>query len=80
MLTGDFTVLNQLKKYYIIKQNEGNNYCSPIHCAAINPNPEFLRKLLSIFTDIINVEDNQQKKPIHYASVYDNTANLVTLV
>jgi len=26
------------------------------------------------------VEDNQQKKPVHYASVYENTANLMTLV
>jgi ankyrin repeat protein len=79
-LTGDLTIINQLKKFYAIKHNEGNNYCSPVHCAAINPNPEFLRKLLSIFTDIIDVEDNQQKKPIHYASVYSNTANLMTLV
>ena len=73
-------MIHQLKKFYIIKQNEGNNYCSPIHCAAINPNPEFLKKLLSIFTDIIDVEDSHQKKPIHYASVFENTANLITLV
>lgn len=26
------------------------------------------------------MEDNQQRKPIHYASVYENTANLITLV
>jgi len=39
LLTGDFSVINQIKKYYIIKHSDGNNYCSPIHCAAINPNP-----------------------------------------
>jgi len=72
-LTGNTLVLNQLKKYYIIKHNEGANYCSPIHCAAINPNSEFLKKLLEIFTDIINVEDSQHRKAIHYASVTKST-------
>ena len=69
-------MLNQLKKFYIIRHNNGNNFCSPIHCAAINSNVEFLKKLLSIFTDIINVEDSQQRKPIHYASVSDNPKNI----
>ncbi len=80
LLTGDFPVLNQLKKHCIIKQNDGNNFCAPIHCAAINPNTDFLKKLLAIFTDIINIEDSQLKKPIHYASVSEKTDSLIVLV
>lgn len=49
------TLINQLKKFSLIQHNDGSNYCSPIHAASICPNSEFLRKLLQIFTDIMNV-------------------------
>lgn len=38
--------LNQYKKFKLIKPSDGPQYCSPIHCAAITPNPEFMQKLL----------------------------------
>ena len=57
-----------------------HNFCSPIHAASISSNSEFLRKLLQIFIDIINIEDSLQRKPIHYAALSMNTENLSILV
>jgi hypothetical protein len=35
LLTGNILKINQYKKFNLIKHNDGSNYCSPIHCAAI---------------------------------------------
>lgn len=72
-------LINQLKKFNLIQHNSGNNFCSPIHAAAISPNSEFLRKLLQIFTDIINVEDSLGRRPIHYAALSNSSDNLSIL-
>ena len=77
---GILPLINQLKKYNLIQRNSGTNYCSPIHAAAISHHPEFLRKLLQIFTDILNVEDSLARKPIHYAALAASSENLAILV
>ena len=40
---------------------------TPIHCAAINPNPKYLIKLLSVLPEY-NITDKSQRRPIHYAA------------
>ncbi len=80
LLIGNSMLWNHYKKFSLIKTNDGPNNCTPIHCAAISNNPDFLRKLLKIFTDVINVEDSYHRKPIHYASLCFNPENLYALV
>ena len=79
-MIGNIPLLNHLKKFNLIQHNNGSNFCSPIHAAAISNNSEFLRKLLQIFTDIINVEDSLSRRPIHYAALSMNTESLSVLV
>lgn len=40
---------------------------TPVHCAAINPNPEFLRILLDISGEL-SIMDELMRKPVHYAA------------
>lgn len=80
LLIGNLPLINQLKKYNLIQHNSGPNFCSPIHAAAISNDSEFLRKLLQIFTDIINAEDSLNRRPIHYAALCSNSENLSILV
>jgi ankyrin repeat protein len=63
----------------ILKQNFCANFCSPIHCASINPNPELLDHLLSNIPDY-NVGDSLNRKPVHYASAAVDSRNLEILV
>jgi hypothetical protein len=35
LLTGNLLKINQHKKFNLIKHNDGANFCSPVHCAAI---------------------------------------------
>ena len=69
LLVGNLTVLNQLKKSSLVQHNASKNHCTPVHAAAICPNSQFLRKLLQVFTDVINVEDSLLRRPIHYAAL-----------
>ena len=80
LLVGNLSIINQFKKFSLVQHNQGTNYCSPIHAAAISNHSEFLRKLLQVFTDIINVEDSVGRKPIHYAALSNNSQNLSILV
>lgn len=80
LLIGSLPLINQLKKYNLIHHNSGPNFCSPIHAAAISHSSEFLRKLLQIFTDIINVEDSLGRRPIHYAALSNSSDNISILV
>ena len=69
----------QFKKTNILKQNVSNNFCSPIHCACINPNPALLRNLLKTIHDY-SVGDSLSRKPIHYSVVCASSANTDTLL
>lgn len=39
LLTGNLFKINQYKKFNLIKHNDGSNFCSPIHCAAVTNDP-----------------------------------------
>ncbi len=69
----------QFKKHLMLKQNYTLNFCSPIHCAAINTNPELLSYIVRHLPDF-SVGDSLNRKPIHYAATIDNTKNLDILV
>ena len=69
----------QFRKSTMLKQNGTNNFLSPIHCAAVNPNSEFLHYILKHISDF-NVGDSLNRKPIHYAATLENTKNLDLLL
>ena len=69
----------QFKKNNILKQNFCSNFCSPIHCAAINPNTQLLEYLLTNIPDY-NVGDSQNMKPVHYAAAALTKSNLEILL
>jgi hypothetical protein len=61
------------KKSTGVYANNGYGYggaqgvITPIHCAAINPNPEFIKKLLDMAPEF-SIPDDIMRKPIHYAA------------
>lgn len=56
----------------MLKQNCTTNFCSPIHCAVINPNTDLLHYILKHISEF-NVGDSLGRKPIHYAAVLEST-------
>jgi ankyrin repeat protein len=50
-----------------------------VHCAAINPNPEFLGALLEI-TNELSIMDEIMRKPVHYAATCVGTGPLELLL
>ena len=69
----------QFKKAAMLKQSYTVNFCSPIHCAAINSNTDLLSFILKHTSDT-NVGDSCGRKPIHYAAVLENTKPLEILI
>ena len=63
----------------MLKQCYTSNFCSPIHCAAINPNTELLSFILKHISEF-NVGDSMGRKPIHYAAVLESSKQLELLV
>ncbi len=45
-LTDPEEIPNNLRACSVTKKNVGNLLLTPIHCASINPNDEFLKRLL----------------------------------
>ncbi|XP_070180050.1 poly [ADP-ribose] polymerase tankyrase-like isoform X2 [Littorina saxatilis] len=56
-----------------------NRAITPLHCAAINPNPKYLTRLLSVEPDI-NLMDRSHRRPIHYAAACTDTKPLEFLL
>ncbi|RWS26208.1 Poly(ADP-ribose) polymerase pme-5-like protein [Leptotrombidium deliense] len=56
-----------------------NARVTPIHCAALNPNPYYLKTLLQSHPDY-NLQDNDGWQPIHYAAVCEGTGPLEYLI
>ena len=52
---------------------------TPLHCAAINPNPKYLMKLLSILPEY-GITDVNSHRPIHYAAACEGTGPLEYLL
>lgn len=52
---------------------------TPMHCAAINPNPKYLSQLLAILPDY-NIMDGCRRRLIHYAVACEGTGPLQLLL
>lgn len=59
--------LSPFKKVSVTKKPIENFLVSPLHCAAINPDPKYLEALLSQCDDI-SYADSMARKAIHYAA------------
>ena len=75
----DPTKLSPFKKTSTMKKTLGGQIITPIHCAAINPNPEILKSLLESSQEF-SVPDEKQKKPVHYAAVCEDDGPLKHLI
>ncbi|CAG7784766.1 unnamed protein product, partial [Allacma fusca] len=60
--------LPAFKAVSVVKKCTGNSRITPLHCAAINPNPMYLSALLNIRPEV-NVMDNEHWTLLHYAAV-----------
>ncbi|KAH3758814.1 WGR domain protein [Pelomyxa schiedti] len=63
----------------ITKKPIENHAVTPLHCAAINPNPKYIRTLKTALP-AGNVVDNRGRKLIHYAAGCDGTGPLEYLL
>lgn len=52
---------------HVIRKARGNFQLTPIHCAAINPNPKYLKQLLAVVPRF-NITDEFRRRPIHFAA------------
>lgn len=71
--------LTPFKSVSVIKKVIYNDRITPLHCAAINPNPSYLTALLNSRPDY-NILDTQNWSIIHYASVCTGTGPLQLLL
>lgn len=71
--------LSPFKSVSVIKKAIYNDRITPIHCAAINPNPEYLTALLNSRPDS-SILDQQNWSVIHYASICTGTGPLQVLL
>ncbi|XP_045173685.2 poly [ADP-ribose] polymerase tankyrase-like [Mercenaria mercenaria] len=56
-----------------------NKSITPLHCAAINPNVAYLKRLLTVEPNI-NLEDREHRRPIHFAAVCEGVGPLEFLL
>jgi ankyrin repeat protein len=75
----EFRKVSVLKKNYGFFQRGIQGQFTPIHCACINPNPEFLIKLLEMQPEL-NLADDQLRKPVHYAAACSGPGPLRHLI
>jgi len=68
-----------VKSVSVVKKAMENKRITPLHCAAVNPNPKYLAALLSVRPDY-NVLDTGNWTLIHYAAVCCNDGNLKLLL
>ncbi|RWS14015.1 Poly(ADP-ribose) polymerase pme-5-like protein [Dinothrombium tinctorium] len=61
------------------KKSHLNSRITPIHCAALNPNPYYLSTLLQSQPDF-SLQDNDGWQPIHYSAVCRGTGPLEYLI
>ena len=75
----DASLLGQVKKASALKKTQGTMLITPVHCAAINPNAEFLAALLEVSNEF-SIMDEMMRKPVHYAAVCLGTGPLELLL
>ncbi|GFT42008.1 poly polymerase tankyrase [Nephila pilipes] len=79
VLVNDRQPLSSFRPVSVIKKAQLNAKITPLHCAAINPNPQYLTALLTS-TPEYNIPDDGGWRPIHYASVCKSTGPLELLI
>ncbi|GFY74230.1 poly polymerase tankyrase [Trichonephila inaurata madagascariensis] len=79
VLVNDRQPLSAFKSVSVIKKALCNARITPLHCAAINPNPQYLTALLTSSPEY-NIPDENGWRPIHYASVCKSTGPLELLI
>ncbi|XP_038073028.1 poly [ADP-ribose] polymerase tankyrase-like [Patiria miniata] len=71
--------LTPFRSVSVLKKPHGNDKITPLHCAAINPNPKILAKLLSIVPNYFEPDDIGFL-PIHYAAACEGSGPLELLL
>ena len=71
--------LGVIRAASVTKKTMRNMNISPLHCAAINPNPEFLKEFLRVTPDY-NITDKRGRRPIHFAAACESTGPLKVLL
>lgn len=60
--------LGEIKKVSVTKRCIAQPFIvTPLHCAAINPNPDIIKALLKVAPEF-TIPDELLRKPIHYAA------------
>ncbi|XP_033125958.1 poly [ADP-ribose] polymerase tankyrase-like [Anneissia japonica] len=71
--------LTKFKSVSVKKKTWDNDCITPLHCAAINPNPKILAKLLDSLPEY-SLPDKKNMKPIHYAAACEGSGPLELLL
>ncbi|XP_067142710.1 poly [ADP-ribose] polymerase tankyrase-like isoform X2 [Centruroides vittatus] len=79
VLLNDKQELPKIRPKSVIKKALNNPRITPLHCAAINPNPKYLATLLSLYP-FYNLPDKSGWQTIHYAAACKTTATLELLL
>lgn len=79
VLSFDRQPLTPFKAVSVTKKAIQNAKITPLHCACINPNPQYLSQLLS-YTSEYSISDENGWRPIHYTSVCTSTGPLELLI
>ncbi|XP_078592750.1 poly [ADP-ribose] polymerase tankyrase-like isoform X2 [Branchiostoma floridae x Branchiostoma japonicum] len=79
VLLFDKQELTTFRAVSVKKKPYGNQVITPLHCAAINPNPKYLQKLLAVCPEF-GLTDRTGRKPIHYAAACEGSGPLEFLL
>jgi hypothetical protein len=75
----DFSLLPAFLKVSVTKKTTIKNPFTPLHCAAINPNPMFLKSFIESI-DSTTLADENMRKPIHYSAACEGPEPLKYLL
>jgi ankyrin repeat protein/predicted DNA-binding WGR domain protein len=71
--------LEKFRAVSVTKKPYANKIIAPLHTAAINPNPKYLKALLDVVPEY-NYPDEERRKPIHYAAACSSPEPLKFLI
>ncbi|XP_013787560.2 serine/threonine-protein phosphatase 6 regulatory ankyrin repeat subunit B-like, partial [Limulus polyphemus] len=79
VLLNESEPLDKFRAVSVLKKPHENFKVTPLHCAAVNPNPKYLSSLLSVVPDY-NLVDKSGWRPVHYAAACKSTGPLELLL
>lgn len=79
LVNSDHKKLPHLRKSSTTKKSFGHNFVTPMHCAAINPNPKILETIFATEPNY-SIADDLLRKPIHYAAACEGDGPLKMLM